>query len=153
MKTFSDNGINFLKHQEGLRLTAYKDTGGVWTIGFGHTGPEVVEGLVWTYDQCKAALLSDIKDLIAYVNNLEKQLYDDPQGFTQGQFDALIDLLYNWGQGHFDNNKVLKNMILNNVNDPHIGDYWKTLAIHDANGNVLEDLINRRKGEVAMYFS
>ena len=28
----------FLKEKEGLRLRAYKDIGGVWTIGYGHTG-------------------------------------------------------------------------------------------------------------------
>lgn len=41
-------------------LTAYQDTVGVWTIGWGHTGPEVVQGLTWTFTQCLDALNADI---------------------------------------------------------------------------------------------
>lgn len=41
-------------------LTAYQDTGGVWTIGWGHTGPEVVQGLTWSFAQCLTALNADI---------------------------------------------------------------------------------------------
>ena len=49
-----------LKVDEGLRLVAYKDTEGVWTIGYGHTGPEVKPGLVWTEAQAEAALVDDV---------------------------------------------------------------------------------------------
>lgn len=52
-----------LKRDEGLRLAAYPDplTGGApWTIGYGHTGPEVHQGLVWTPEQAEAALLADV---------------------------------------------------------------------------------------------
>ncbi len=45
---------------EGLRLHAYADAGGVWTIGVGHTGPEVKAGLVWSREACLAALERDI---------------------------------------------------------------------------------------------
>lgn len=52
-----------LKRDEGLRLKAYPDPlsgGAPWTIGYGHTGPEVREGLVWTQAQADAALVADI---------------------------------------------------------------------------------------------
>jgi lysozyme len=52
-----------LKRDEGLRLEAYPDPlsgGDPWTIGYGHTGPEVRQGVVWTQEQCDAALVSDI---------------------------------------------------------------------------------------------
>ena len=52
--------VEQLKKDEGLRLKAYKDTVGVWTIGYGHTGPEVVPGLVWTEAQAEAALVDDV---------------------------------------------------------------------------------------------
>lgn len=54
-----------LKRDEGLRLSAYPDPlsgGAPWTIGYGHTGPEVKRGLVWTEPQCEAALLADIAE-------------------------------------------------------------------------------------------
>lgn len=53
-----------LKRDEGLRLQAYPDplTGGdPWTIGYGHCGPEVRPGLVWTEAQAEAALIADIE--------------------------------------------------------------------------------------------
>lgn len=54
--------IAALKVDEGLRLNAYQDTVGVWTIGYGHTGPEVKRGLVWSKEQAEAALISDVED-------------------------------------------------------------------------------------------
>lgn len=75
---------------EGCRLTAYKDSGGVWTIGWGHTGPEVVEGLQWSPVQADAAFHSDLQSAISAVNSLGAQL-------DQNQFDALVSLTYNIG--------------------------------------------------------
>lgn len=40
-----DDAIADLKRDEGLQLEAYQDNGGVWTIGYGHTGAEVTPGL------------------------------------------------------------------------------------------------------------
>lgn len=54
--------IAALKVDEGLRREAYQDTVGVWTIGYGHTGPEVKRGLVWTREQAEAALIADVED-------------------------------------------------------------------------------------------
>lgn len=48
--------IAALKLDEGLRLHAYLDTVGVWTIGYGQTGPAIKKGVVWTPDQAEAAL-------------------------------------------------------------------------------------------------
>lgn len=55
-------GLHRLKLDEGCRLSAYQDAGGVWTIGYGHTGPAVHEGLVWTQDQADAQLAADVAD-------------------------------------------------------------------------------------------
>jgi lysozyme len=52
-----------LRRDEGLRLDAYPDPlsgGDPWTIGYGHTGPEVRQGLVWTQAQAEAALEADV---------------------------------------------------------------------------------------------
>lgn len=54
-----------LKRDEGLRLEAYPDPlsgGDPWTIGYGHTGPEVRPGTVWTQEQCERALIADIEE-------------------------------------------------------------------------------------------
>nr|WP_205208480.1 hypothetical protein [Chromobacterium haemolyticum] len=51
----SANGIKLIQQFEGLRLKAYQDAVGVWTIGYGHTGPDVTPGLVITQAQRRAA--------------------------------------------------------------------------------------------------
>ena len=48
---YSKTGLALTEGFESCRLTAYQDLKGIWTIGWGHTGPEVVEGLVWTQNQ------------------------------------------------------------------------------------------------------
>ena len=45
------DGPSYTKANEGLRLTAYQDQGGVWTCGYGCTGPLIIEGTVWTQDE------------------------------------------------------------------------------------------------------
>lgn len=60
---YSEKGMEMTESDEGLRTTAYQDDGGVWTIGWGHTGPEVHKGLVWTREQCVAALKADLESV------------------------------------------------------------------------------------------
>ena len=41
MKT-SERGVALIKAHEGLRLQAYQDPVGVWTIGYGHTNTKAL---------------------------------------------------------------------------------------------------------------
>lgn len=77
---------------EGCRLAAYRDSGGVWTIGWGHTGPEVRGGLVWTLQQCDEALDRDL----AIADETVGELWPGQQ-FSPRQRAALISLVYNLG--------------------------------------------------------
>jgi lysozyme len=55
--------ISDIRGDEGLRLEAYPDPIHGWavaTIGYGHTGPEVHEGLTWTQDEADSALANDV---------------------------------------------------------------------------------------------
>lgn len=94
----SPSGIALLKRLECKNgeadLKAYRDVRGTWTIGYGHTGPEVVPGLVWTLAQAEAALDIDL-DKVEFA--ICKHV-----AYTQlnaNQFDALALLLYNAGVG------------------------------------------------------
>ena len=81
-------GLDLLKRFEGCRLKAYPDPGSgdaPWTIGYGHTGVEVVPGLVITQAQAEAWLRAD---LAQSQRALETLLADVP--LNQGQFDALV---------------------------------------------------------------
>jgi lysozyme len=125
---------------EGLRLEAYQDTGGVWTIGFGHT-KGVKKGDKCTEAQALAWLKEDMAEAVKAVNDLVKV------SITQQQFDALCDFVFNLGVNAFRNSTLLR--LLNT------GDYksaynqfarWK----YD-NGRVIEGLVRRRKAEADLF--
>jgi GH24 family phage-related lysozyme (muramidase) len=71
---------------------------------------------------------------------------------TQNQFDSLLDLVYNFGIGHFINSKLYQ-LIKTNPNDLEIKDVFEETGIHDATGKVLKDLQGRRIKEATLYFT
>lgn len=84
-----------IKDHEGLRLKAYQDTKGVWTIGYGHTGQEVKEGLVWALQMAEDTLTADIK-LATFCCSARFNWFD---GLDQDRQDALVELCFNMGIG------------------------------------------------------
>ena len=87
----SDILINRLKKFEQLRLTAYQDAKGVWTIGYGHTGG-VRKGDRISEVRAEELLRADMQTAEKYVKTLSRV-------DTQGKFDALVDFAYNCGVG------------------------------------------------------
>jgi lysozyme len=85
----------FLKRVEGVRRQAYRDSAGVWTIGVGHTGPEVHQGAAWTEARIDAALTRDIEAaasrLAAVVRPAALAALSDPQ------YAALLSFVFNLG--------------------------------------------------------
>src|SRR5690606_32706652 len=92
----SQEGLVVLKHFEGLRLRAYRDPVGVWTIGYGHTGPDVHEGLVWSQAQADKALRERLaREFVPGVLAVIRR------SMRQCELDAMVDLAYNVGVGAF----------------------------------------------------
>ena len=83
---------------EGLKLKAYKDAGGVLTIGYGHTG-NIKLGTVITKQQAKIILYRDLSEYAKYINALAICK-------TQGQFEALVSFTYNVGFNAFRNSTL-----------------------------------------------
>lgn len=99
----SPQGFDLLFLREGKRNKAYPDSGGIWTIGIGHTGPEVHEGLVWTDEQVAAAFNKDsawVKGCAALVNH----------EIAQNQFDALFSFIFNIGGGQWGSSTLLREL-------------------------------------------
>ena len=141
--TYSGAGLAFTEECEGEKLAAYQDSVGVWTIGYGHTGPDVRPGLRITQADAAAHLQKDILGAAHCVNSLVNV------PLTQSQFDALVDFVFNLGAGTFSNSSMLK--FLNN------GDFEAAAGQFElfdhAGGKVVAGLLLRRQGERKLFLS
>lgn len=140
--TISNDGIDLIKRNEGLRLKAYRCPGGVWTIGYGHTSG-VKDGDVITKEQAEELLKKDIKEIEYKLNSLNLNL-------TQNQFDALVSFIFNVGWSNFKSSTLLKKIRIN-PDDPSIRYEFSRWVF--ANGKKLNGLIKRRNEEANLYFN
>jgi lysozyme len=139
--TYSDRGLALTKSFEGLRLTAYQDCAGVWTIGYGHTGPSVVEGLTISQIDADKLLRQDVADAVDCVNRSVDAL------ISQNQFDAMADFCFNAGRGSFSESTLLRQVNLGN-NSAAAAQFG--LWVH-AGGEVVAGLVRRRKAEAQLF--
>ncbi|MNU90792.1 Lysozyme RrrD [compost metagenome] len=130
-----------IKDHEGLRLTAYKDGGGVWTIGYGHTGSDVREGLTIPLSEAERLLTRDLRVAEGYVNRLVQVK------LTQNQFDALVSFVYNVGGDAFAKSTMLR---LLNAGE-YEGAANQFLRWNKDNGKVVDGLTNRRRKERELF--
>jgi lysozyme len=137
----SDKGIKFLKYVEGVEHKAYIDSGGVATIGVGHTGPEVKLGLVWSDQQIEDSLKKDLKWAEDAVNG------DVACPLNQNQYDALVSFVFNVGVHAFEQSTLLK---LLNIGDTD-GAMHQFMRWNMDNGHVVAGLTKRRGAEVALF--
>lgn len=145
-REYSKNGAHLTESFEGLKLTAYPDpgTGGApWTIGYGHTGPEVHPGLTITQEQAEELLMQDVKKAAAAVN---AKVTGD---ITQEEFDALVDFVFNVGAGNFAASTLLKKV---NAGDIH-GAAAEFEKWDMAGGKHMAGLLRRRNAEAEEFLS
>lgn len=143
----SQVGRGLIAQNEGLRLNAYQDSVGVWTIGYGDTGPDVAPGLVITKAEAERRLSERLdREFGAAVN---KAIGSAPT--TQGQFDAMVSLAYNIGVGGFRGSSVFRHHIAGE----HVAAADAFLAWNKAGRplRVLAGLTRRRGEERALYLS
>ena len=111
--TTSAAGRAAIAQREGIRLRAYKDSVGVWTIGVGHSGraspPPVTRGMTITKAQADKFLIADLRVFEGEVNRLIKV------SIGQNAFDALVSLDYNIGGGNFAKSTVVREVNAGNM--------------------------------------
>ena len=141
----SQKGIDFIKSHEALRLKAYQDSKGVWTIGWGHT-KNVHPGDVITREQAEQF----IRDDFAWVErtlNADLVSGRDKPLVTQNEFDALCSLVFNIGS-----NAYLESTVRRKIKQ---GD--KMAAARDfrmlvySEHKFIQGLANRRSDEVRLF--
>ena len=138
--------LEIIKRNEGLRLEAYPDpaTGGdPWTVGVGHTGPEVTPRMVITEAQAKEFLQQDCEEAERCIaKHVTIPL-------NQNQFDALVSFVFNLGCGNFSGSTLLKM-----VND---GNFQAAAAQfgrwNKAAGKVMVGLTLRREAESELFLA
>lgn len=141
MKT-SENGLKFIRDHEGCKLTAYKDGGGVWTIGVGHT-KGVKAGQTITQAQADTFLASDLAPVESCINQVVTVT------LNQNQFDALASFTFNVGESAFKGSTLLKKL---NAGDFRGAADQFTRWAYD-NNVFVQGLYNRRVDEKALFQS
>lgn len=129
--------MDFIQGWEACRLEAYQDQGGVWTVGYGATGPEITASTVWSQRQADIAFLGHLDVLAVQCT----KLVTVPT--TLNQENALISLCYNIGIGDFKKSALLR--FLNQSNYSSAANQflmWTRVGVYVSNG-----LVRRREAE------
>ncbi|EQC2606303.1 TPA: lysozyme [Enterobacter hormaechei] len=143
----SEKGIALIKEFEGCKLTAYRDSVGVWTIGYGWTQPvdgkPIRAGMTIKQETAERLLKTGLVRYESDVSRLVKV------GLTQGQFDALVSFTYNLGARSLSTSTLLRKL---NAGD-YAGAADEFLRWNKAGGKVLNGLTRRREAERALFLS
>ncbi len=135
-------GLQLLKESEGFRSSIYVDVAGFRTIGFGHrlgSDERFPNGI--TSAQAEAILAADINSAETAVSRMVKV------PLTQGQFDALVDFVFNLGAGRLASSTLLRYL--------NAGKYdaaaWQLLAWDHAASHEIASLKLRREAEFRLW--
>lgn len=154
----SDVGLALIRQFEGLRLAAYRDSGGIPSIGYGHTGPDVFMGQTISAERAGLLLTQDVMRAEEAINAAVTM------PLTQGMFDSLCSIVFNCGPGRVktihdpgrDGIVVLKSgrpsTLLRYINQ---GEYRAArdqfAAWCMAGGRPLPGLVRRRRAEAELF--
>ncbi|MGD1948482.1 MAG: lysozyme [Leptolyngbyaceae cyanobacterium] len=134
------SGVHLIKSFEGLRLKAYQDAVGVWTIGYGTTrgvkpGQEISEA------QAEALLKADLNRFEQAVNQAVRVSIND------NQFAAIVSFTYNVGSGAMRSSTLLRKLNRRDI----YGAANEFPRWNRAGGRVLAGLTRRRNAERALF--
>lgn len=148
----SNKGVKLITQFEGLKLVAYLDSAGIWTIGYGTivypSGIKVKKGDKCTIKQAEEYFTHDLERFEDAVDDLVKS------NINQNQYDSLVSLAYNIGIGAFSNSTLLKK-VNKNPNDKSIASEflkWDKVTVNGVKKSI-SGLTYRRQKEYQNYFS
>lgn len=149
-RRISDKGIALLVEFEGEILHVYKDPVGLPTFGVGHlvtpaerdefpVGKKIAKAVSREY------LRRDVKRFEDAVNSLVMV------PLTQNQFDALVSLVFNIGEGNFRKSSVLRHLNARNYSQAAASFMRFNKARKNGVLTVLSGLTRRRNAEIALF--
>jgi lysozyme len=143
-RAISAAGLELVERNEGLRLSAYRDVAGIWTIGYGHTPAHPGQSI--TEEQAIDLLRRDIGHAEAAVEACTR---DVPT--TDEQFSAMVSLTFNIGAGAFGRSTVLKRHLAGDYKGA--GDAFLMWSKSHVNGQLVmvPGLLRRRNEERKLY--
>ena len=149
--------IDLIRRFEGLRLVAYRDAAGVWTIGYGHTSmagpPKVTPGMRISRKQAERILRADVERVAGQV---AKVLGPDVLSrLNENQFGALVSMAFNVGLGNFKRSSALRAVRAGRLEEvPRLLLRWvKSRDPRTGRLRTLRGLVRRRRAEGRMWLT
>lgn len=140
----SQRGRRLIERFEGLRLDAYRDIAGVWTIGYGHTGPAAKPGAHITKERAQELLEIDLDRFERCV----QRAITAPM--NQNQFDAFVAFAYNIGCAAFTRSTAVLRFNDGDAPEPVVAAWgWWVRA----GGRRVEGLVKRRRAEIDLFLT
>jgi GH24 family phage-related lysozyme (muramidase) len=136
-RNIPDCAVHIIERFEGLSLETYKCPGGKLTIGYGHTGDDVFDGLVISEAVAEDLLRKDMETAAADVLRLVTAPLSD------NEFGALISFTFNLGAGNLESSTLLK--LINQHKYAEAADQFPRWVF--AGGKRLNGLVSRRNAE------
>lgn len=142
-------GLTLIKQSEGVEYRAYRDVVGVWTVCYGHTGPDIKVGKLYTQAECDALLITDIRkhQVVIVAGNPRNCIRNAP--LTANQRDAVTSFIFNVGTGAFCKSTMAKKLAAR--------DYYGAAAQfprwNKAKGRVYRGLTIRRQAEQRLFLT
>jgi lysozyme len=139
-------GLKLLMASEGCRLNCYRDSAGVATIGFGHTGPDVADGMVISRDEADRLLLEDVAKFEKAVDELVKV------EIGSNAYSACVVFCFNVGISAFRRSTLLR--LLNNRDFEGCSkqfSLWNKIRDRDGKSRPLAGLTLRRRNESLLF--
>jgi lysozyme len=149
MKT-SEKGLDLIKQFEGFKDYVYMCPAGKPTIGYGHVIDQKLIALTkaaprMTREKAEQLLKNDVREAEIAINSSVKV------NISQGQFDALVSLIYNWGAYNFKTSKGLRKLNAGDYKEAAIEFFSKEKGIVNIDGKFSKGLYNRRQAELELY--
>lgn len=134
--------LDLIRRFEGYCRRAYLCPAGVWTIGYGSTGPDIKPGMIWSREQAEARMLGDARRFVVAA----KRLCPTAEGRTLA---ALADFAYNLGAGRLAGSTLRRKFNAGDI----AGARRELRKWVRGGGRILPGLVIRREAEAALLLS